>query len=154
MTTCHQKDRREAFWRKGSRFKQVTKRQLVRIMLPLAFCFQNHLPYFSLKVFEGIILVHYNHFLLALAHRVQLILTLNDFIVHNLLIIKLTENDIVFCCFWTMCTSLGNRVSSTSLTPAKEKQKVKVFSIHLCPLTAKKKLFQPSAFFKSTKSQP
>jgi len=41
----------------------------VRITFSFAFCSQTHLSYFSLKVFEGIILVHCTFFLLALAHQ-------------------------------------------------------------------------------------
>jgi len=51
------------------------------MLLSFTFCFQNHLRYFSLKVFEGIILVHCNHFLLAFRAQ-QLIRTLKDFIAH------------------------------------------------------------------------
>ena len=68
--------------------------------------------------------------------------------------LKLTENKIIFCCFWAKCTSFDNRMFPRHLTDIiQKKHKIKVFCPPL-PLTVKKSLFQSSAFFESAKPQP
>jgi len=115
-------------------------------------------------MFEGIILVHYDHFLLSLAHQG----TTSDPQLQGLdCTFAQTHQKTSFSVVSGLCAQTSPTVRSVfyiivcclfffqHLTDIiKKRLKPEVFSVHLCPVTKMQKYFQSSTLSKSVKPLP